>query len=197
MRIEKEEFKTKPLRVHEFLSDVPLHDVWVFHLHGGENRTLADFRVLLNHENAQDFSIFVSLLFRLRATLGCIFGWDEERKDHPAKSYISFLTDAERRRSLIEPGSTTIGSFRAVYCFSNEALDEIINATVHSFSLLAMEPSTNGYTVYWAIYVKPLNWFTPVYMALIDPFRHIFVYPAIIKKIEGAWAKRYQTSREA
>jgi hypothetical protein len=78
-----------------------------------------------------------------------------------------------------------------VYAFENETLEEVINSTVHAFSLMAMEPAANGYIVYWAIYVRKTNWWTPFYMALIDPFRYIFVYPAIIKKMEQAWVSAY------
>ncbi len=66
-----------------------------------------------------------------------------------------------------------------------------MNATVHAFSLMAMEPAMDGYTVYWAIYVKKTNWLTPIYMTLIDPFRRHIVYPAITKKLERAWTSAY------
>ncbi len=57
---------------------------------------------------------------------------------------------------------------------------------------MTMEPAPHGYTAYWAIYVKPVNRWTPFYMALIDPFRRLIVYPTLIKRMEAAWAAAYQ-----
>jgi hypothetical protein len=42
-RVANREFRAKPLRVHSFLHDVPLHDAWVMRLRGGgEGRTLKE-----------------------------------------------------------------------------------------------------------------------------------------------------------
>ena len=90
---------------------------------------------------------------------------------------------------MTKPG-TPNGPFRVIYEFENEALSEIINGTVHAFSLLALEPVADGYQVCWAIYVKNVNWLTPFYMALIDPFRRILIYPILIRHIERAWMER-------
>ena len=40
------------------------------------------------------------------------------------------------------------------------------------------------------VYVKPRGRFGTVYMALIRPFRHRFVYPALMRQIERAWNAR-------
>jgi hypothetical protein len=77
-----------------------------------------------------------------------------------------------------------------VYTFEREALGEVINRTVHAFLLFALEPAAGGYTLYWGIYVKPVNRFTPVYMALIDPFRRQLIYPALVRRFETAWRER-------
>ena len=47
VRVQPEEFRAKPLRVHTLLADAPLHDVTAFHLRGGgQGRRIADFREL-------------------------------------------------------------------------------------------------------------------------------------------------------
>jgi hypothetical protein len=48
-----------------------------------------------------------------------------------------------------------------------------------------------GYRLYWAVYVKPASWLTPVYMALIEPFRRLIVYPAMLARVRRAWIARY------
>ena len=126
----------------------------------------------------------------MRRGLGRVFGWDANRGDLAERSYVARLTDADRTRSLDEPGSPN-GPLRVVYRFEREAVGEVINATVHAFVVFAMEPVPNGYRLFWAVYVKNVNWFTPLYMALINPLRRFLVYPSLIKQVERAWSTSY------
>ena len=199
MRVSRKEFQRKPLRAHALLADVPLHDVWAMHLRGGgEGRSLEDFQELLWFESFQKVGRIVDGLVRLRWLLGRMFGWDDEKHRAPALSYVHRLTDEDRARSIDGPGSLSglMGvPTRVVYAFDSEKLYEIVNFTSHTLLLMTMEPRPEGYMVYWAIYVKRVNWFTPMYMALIDPFRRLLVYPALIKRIERAWEERMAHSR--
>lgn len=191
MRMTHDEFRQKPLRVHIFLSDVPLHDLWVLHLPGGgAGRTLKDFQQLLAFDDLQQVNPIVAGLFKLRWMLGRLFGWDETQRDTPAASYVHRLTSDDRQRSVVEPGSDGFLG-RIIYHFENESLTEIINRTVHAFVLLAMEQAADGYRVVLVTYVKKVSPLTPFYMALIDPFRKFLIYPAIIHKLEQAWRQTY------
>lgn len=191
MQITHEEFRQKPLYAHTFLADAPLHDVWKVDLPGGgEGRMLGDLHRLLAFDDMERANPIVNGLFKLRWLLGRWFGWDAKKQDSPAASYLHRLTPADRERSLAEPGSDD-GPFRVIYRFENESLGETLNGTVHAFILTTMEPAAGGYTLYLAVYVKPINRFTPFYMLLIDPFRRFFVYPAILQWIKKAWASAY------
>ena len=133
MRIKRKEFQQKALRVHSFLTDVRLHDVWAFHLHGGgDGRTLRDFRALWSPDNVQQISPVVRGLFKLRRALGSLLGWDGEKHAAAGSSYVHRLTDADRARSLDKSESPAIGPFWSIYAFENEVLEETINATVHA-----------------------------------------------------------------
>jgi hypothetical protein len=90
------------------------------------------------------------------------------------------------------PGAPS-GMFNIVYQLEHEALSEIRNATAHAFLCAVLQPRDNGYRLYWAVYVKPVSWITPVYMALIEPFRRFIVYPAVLRRIERAWRTTYRT----
>jgi hypothetical protein len=74
-----------------------------------------------------------------------------------------------------------------LYIISNESLGEIRNATVHAFLSNALLPTESGYRFYWAVYVKPVSWITPVYMSVIDPFRRLIVYPAMLERLRKEW----------
>jgi hypothetical protein len=46
---------------------------------------------------------------------------------------------------------------------------------------------TGGYCGQMAVLVKPNGRFGAAYMAAIKPFRHLIVYPLIMRGIEQAW----------
>ena len=58
-----------------------------------------------------------------------------------------------------------------------------MSATVHAFLVLAFVERPEGQRLYWAVYVRPVGRFTRWYMALIDPFRRLIVYPALLRQL--------------
>lgn len=196
MRIDPAEFRARPLRAHTLLRDVPLEDVWAIRLRGGgPGRTIEDLGPMFSAAIDAAPAI-VQALFRLRIRMGALFGWDRERPEWSAESYAHRLTPADRARSTAAPG-TPDRPFSLVYRFEDEQLSERRNGTVHAFSSLSMRPTPDGYLAHWAIYVQPVHRFTRLYMRAIDPFRRLLVYPAIIRKVERAWAERYRETRIA
>ena len=190
MRIENEEFSRKSLRVHTLLPDVPLHDAWAIRLEGGgDGRTLLDFQQLLSFDQMERVNPIVRAVFGLRHLLGRLFRWDDEEAESRESSYIHGLSDEDRSRSLVEPGSVVSTSFpiRVIYLWEDEALYESINATAHTLLAISMERSPGGYTVCWGVHVKRTGWLTPLYLTLIDPFRRLVVYPGIIRALERMW----------
>ena len=70
-------------------------------------------------------------------------------------------------------------------------MGELRNATVHAFASLSIRPTPGGYLAYLGVFVQPVHRFTGLYMAAIAPFRRLVVYPAVIRKMQSAWAERY------
>jgi hypothetical protein len=190
-RLTPAEFQSRNFRVNSFLADVPLHDIWVFHLPGGrDGQTLRDAQEIFAAQSPLEANTAVALLVGSRMLLGGLLGWDDEKYFDTSTSYINRLTEADRSRTLEEPG-TGGGMFKTVYTFENEQLAEMMNRTAHAFFCMAIEPAGDGYTMYWAIYVKETSAFTPIYMSLIDLFRRHIVYPSIVRSVERAWAARW------
>ena len=190
MRISPDEFRAAPLRVHTFLRDVPLEDVWAIPLPGGgPGRTLDDLRAVLT-AGLEAAPTVVKGLFRLRGRIGAVLGWDRPRPAWKSGSYADRLSADDRARSTAAPG-TRDGIFSLLYRFESEQLGEHRNATVHAFSSLSIRPVAGGYLAYLAIYVLPVHRFTRPYMMGIAPFRRFVVYPAIVGKAQKAWAERY------
>jgi hypothetical protein len=46
---------------------------------------------------------------------------------------------------------------------------------------------TSRYRGQTAVLVKPNGWFGAAYMAAIKPFRHLLVYPALMRAVERKW----------
>ena len=190
MRVTSEEYEGIDLRAHSLLADVPLHDVWRVELPGGgPGRTIEDIRGLVSMEKLRSANAAVGFLFGLRGWLGRIFGWDREPPQASAESFLHRLSAADRQRSLVTPG-TLEGSFRILFVSPQEAISEIQNSTVHAFSVYALVEGSSGYRLYLGIYVRPAGRATSLYMRLIDPFRRVIIYPAILRYIHSAWARR-------
>src|SRR5215471_9707997 len=185
-QITHEEFERLPLRVHAFLAGVPLHDVWAVDLPCTRSGiTLTEFirgagGLFLQPPPA------VRVLLSVRFFVGGLFGWDRAAPDSVSQSFAQRLTEDDRTHSLI-PAGTPDGLFRVVYRFENEQLDEVVNRTVHAAALSALIEGGAGYRFYFAVYVREVSCFTPLYMAAIDPFRKVIVYPALLSSIAAQW----------
>ena len=181
------------LRAHQLLADVPLHDVWQLELPGGgDQRSIADVRCLMSLDRIGAANPAVRALLGLRAFLGRIFRWDSANSPSTTGSLAQRLTEEDVRRSLVEPGSPDgQGPFRVLYVDRFEAINEIRNATVYACTVAALQPRPGGYRLFWAIYVSPIGRITPYYMALIDPFRRLIIYPAVLRTILRAWIEQY------
>ncbi|MGH7388200.1 MAG: DUF2867 domain-containing protein [Candidatus Rokuibacteriota bacterium] len=190
MRIDPGEFRARPLRVHALLHDVPLEDAWAVPLSGGgAGRTIQDvWTVFIAGVEAAPW--VVKGLFGLRGLIGALLGWDRPGPAWNAESYVDRLSPADRAQSLVAPG-TPDGNFRLLYRFEDEQLSELRNSTVHAFASLSIRETPGGYLAYLGVFVQPVHRFTRLYMGAIAPFRRLVVYPAVIRKMQSAWADRY------
>jgi hypothetical protein len=189
-RISSEEFERLPLRVHDFLAGVPLHDVWAIDLPRMRSGiTLEEF---LRATGARPFtpSPIVRALLSIRFFVGRLFGWDREPNARVRETFAARLTAADRSRSLA-PAGTREGHFRIVYRFENEQLLELSNRTAHAAALSALVERANAYRFYFGVYVRNVGRLTPLYMALIDPFRKLIVYPSLLRSVRTIWDQTF------
>jgi hypothetical protein len=187
MRIAAAEFLALDLEAHALLHDVPLRDVSVVDLPGGgSGRNLTDAQRLLR-TGAPSYPLPVRAVIGLRRWLGRVFGWDGPT---PEPSYASRLSDDQRARSLSPVGAPD-GPLRLVYELPDESVSEARNATVHAFVCKTLQPHPGGYRFYFAVYVENVSPFTPLYMALIEPFRRLLVYPAMLANLRAAWIAKH------
>ena len=186
-QISEQEFERLPLRVHTFLAGVPLHDVWAIDLLRSRAGITLDEFVRVASGRIFAPSPVVRTLLNIRFFLGGLFGWDRTTPTATTtETFADRLTPADRARSLA-PAGLKDGHFRVVYRFKNEQLMELINRTAHAAALSALVETTSSYRFYFAVYVRSVGRFTPLYMALIDPVRKLVVYPSLLRSVRARW----------
>ena len=78
--------------------------------------------------------------------------------------------------------------FTSLYLTGDEWAAEIVNRTVHGVMHLGWVPDgTGGYRGQMAVLVKPNGLLGTGYMAVIRPFRHLIVYPPMLREIGRGW----------
>src|SRR6266550_5066341 len=192
-RISTQEFEQLPLRVHEFLAGVPLHDVWAIDLPQARSGITLDEFLRMTSSCLLTPPPIVRMLLNIRLFVGRLLGWDRELSATACEPFATRLTSADRSRSLA-PAGTREGLFRVVYCFENEQLLELINRTAHAAALSALVETAQAYRFCFAVYVRNVSRFTPYYMRLIDPFRKLIVYPSLLRSVRASWNQAYGTS---
>jgi len=208
-RISAHEFERLPLRVHDFLAGVPLHDAWAIDLPGtragiilDEFLRTASARSQVNCDCCENDrgakgnlligSPVVRTLLSIRFFAGRLLGWDREPASTAWESFTTRLTTDDRSRSLAL-ASTPDGLFRVVYRFENEQLLELINRTAHAAALSALVETANAYRFYFGVYVQNVGRLPPIYMALVDPFRKLIVYPSLLRSVRDRWNQAFGT----
>jgi hypothetical protein len=185
-QISTQEFERLSLRVHAFLAGVPLHDVWAVDLPRTRSGITLDELLRTASVCRLTRTPVVRALLNIRLFVGGLLGWDREPAATAWETFTARLTTADRSKSLAQAG-TREGLFRVVYRFENEQLLELINRTAHAAALSALVETVDDYRFYFAVYVRSVGRFTRVYMALIDPFRKLVVYPSLLRNVRATW----------
>ena len=193
---------SRPWRIHELTPDFRLEDVWALPTPGGPDdlprlvRQVAtddprelDAQGRYVGDGSHGIASRVSrALFELRWKLGELFGWDDP--DSGVGRRVATLRDRlpvdlrDGPRGP-DPGSVPMTS---LYLTEDEWAAEMANRTVHSVMHIGWVPDgTGGYRGQMAVLVKPNGRFGAAYMAAIKPFRHLIVYPALMRQIERDW----------
>ena len=196
MTLPKTAHTSRPWRIHEITTDFRLEDVWALPTPGGPD----DFHLLVESIASGDTSDSPSraarALWALRWKLGEIFGWDDERTG--IGSRVATLRDRlpADLRDTPHPEFDAL-PFKTLYLLDDEWAAEIANKTVHGVMHIGWVPDeSGGYRGRMAVLVKPNGMFGNAYMAAIRPFRHLIVYPPMLKQIERRWQARAR-EREA
>jgi len=191
MKLPKSAHTSRPWRIHEIAGDFRLEDVWELPTPGrrGDFRFLVEEAARLDPEEGS--SLAVRRLFSLRWTLGRLFGWDdaEAGPDSAWPTLRERLPD-DLRYAPYGPEFEAL-PFQPLYLLEDEFAAEIANRTMHGILHLAWIPDGSGaYRGQMAVYVKRKGLFGAAYMAAIGPFRHLIVFPRMLREVEREWPQQ-------
>jgi Protein of unknown function (DUF2867) len=194
MRLPNSEHESARWRIAEITPDFRLEDVWTLPARGSAEDFGALLEVMASLDPAHGESAATRLLFSIRYRLGGCFGWDDATRELAipgnAETTLSARLPVYLRDTATNLDRSSYG-FRPLYRTDDEWAAEVSNRTVHGVMHLAWVQKGEGrYQGQMAVYVKPRGRFGAAYMALIRPFRHRVVYPALMRQIERAWNAR-------
>jgi Protein of unknown function (DUF2867) len=194
MRLPNAAHESRPWRIHELTHDFRLEDVWELPTPGGPGDFPRLVHGFASGDPSQNSSLVVRSLFAIRWKLGGLLGWDD--LDTGVGSRVPTLRDrlpADLRDAPTGPEFDAL-PFTSLYLLDDEWAAEIANQTMHGVMHIGWVPDgSGGYRGQMAVYVKPNGLFGTAYMAAIKPFRHLIVYPPLLRAIGRTWRQGAST----
>ncbi|TMK97632.1 MAG: DUF2867 domain-containing protein [Actinobacteria bacterium] len=191
MRLPKAAHTSRPWHIHELTPDFRLEDVWLLPTPGGRDDFPLLVQAIASGNTSHSPSLAARALWTIRWKLGDLLGWDTPEAG--IGSRVPTLRDrlpADLRDAPPGPDFETL-PFKSLYLLDDEWAAEIANQTVHGVMHIGwIADGSGGYRGQMAVLVKPNGLLGNAYMALIRPFRHLLVYPPMLRQIEREWNAR-------
>jgi len=188
MRLPNTAHTSQPWRIHELIPDFRLEDVWALPTPGGPDDFPQLVQMTASGNPSQGSSRAVRTLFAIRWKIGELLGWDEANVGHGSqRPTLRDRLPVDLREAPSGPDFDAL-PFTSLYLTEDEWAAEIVNRTVHAVMHIGWVPDgTGGYRGQMAVYVKPNGLLGTGYMAAIAPFRHLIVYPPMMRQIGRDW----------
>jgi Protein of unknown function (DUF2867) len=181
---------SRPWRIHEIVPDFRLEDVWALPTPGRADEFPILVQGFVSADPAETPSRAARALWSLRSKLG-----DLLRLDDPGSGLGSRVTTLRERlpddlRAAAGPEFESL-PFTSLYLTDDEFAAEIANQTMHGVLHLGwVADESGGYRGQMAVYARPNGLLGNAYMAAIKPFRHLVVYPQMLRAMERRWNDR-------
>jgi Protein of unknown function (DUF2867) len=182
---------SRPWRIHELVRDFQLLDVWALPTPGSPDDFPRLVELIASSDTMDSESRAARALWAIRWKLGEVFGWDEvDESELPDWQMLRDRLPQDLRDGPTGPEFEEL-PFRSVYLLDDEWAAELANKTVHGVLHLSWVPDGHGaYRGQMSVYVKPNGLLGKAYLAAIQPFRHLVVYPPMLRQLERMWARR-------
>jgi hypothetical protein len=187
-RLDESAHTSRPWLIHELTPDFRVEDVWQLPGRGGPGDFPRLVETIASFDPSHGSSRLSNALFALRWKLGELLGWDDPRGGIGARvPTLRERLPADLRDAQTGPDFTA-APFSWVYVTEQECAAEVANQTVHGVMHIGAIPDgTGGFAAQMAVLVKPNGALGAAYMAAIGPFRHLIVYPPLMRDAARAW----------
>ena len=188
MKLPDDAHTSRPWRIHEVTNDFRLEDVWALPTPGGPGDFPRLVELFGSFDPARSSHAAVRALFAIRWKVGELLGWDDT--DHAVGARVPTLRDrlSAGLRDASPGPAPAGGPFTPLYETDDEWAAEVANRTVHGVLHLGwVSDGASGYRGQMAVLVMPNGLLGDAYMAAIAPFRHLIVYPAMLREIGRMW----------
>jgi hypothetical protein len=198
MRLPATAHTSQPWRIHAIARDFRLEDVWELPWRGGPDDFPRLVEQMASMDPSRGSSRTVRTLFAIRRRVGELLGWDDpEAGVGFGVPTVRDRLPADLRDAAPSPAPDAL-PFSPLYATDDEWAAETANRTMHGILHLGRVPDpAGGFRAQLAILVKPNGLLGSAYMAAIRPFRHLIVYPAMMREAEREWEASHSRSRIA
>ena len=188
MRLSNSAHTSRPWRIHELTRDFRLEDVWALPTPGGPDDFPRLVRGIASGDPSRGSSRAARTLWAIRWKVGELLGWDGPETGLGSRvPTLRSRLPVDLRDGPSGPDFDAL-PFTSLYLIDDEWAAEIANRTVHGVMHVGWVPDgTGAYSGQMAVYVKPNGLVGTVYMAAIRPFRHLIVYPPMLRQIGRTW----------
>jgi Protein of unknown function (DUF2867) len=191
MRLPDSAHTSRACRIHELTRDFGVEDVWALPTPGGQDDFPRLVQGIASGDPSQSPSRAARTLWAIRWKVGEPLRWDGP--DAGLDSRVPTLRDrlpVDLREAPSGPDFDAL-PFNSLYLIDDEWAAEIANRTMHGVMHIGWVPDgTGGYRGQMAVLVKPNGLLGAGYMAAIKPFRHLIVYPAMMREMGRNWRAR-------
>jgi hypothetical protein len=179
---------SRPWRIRELTAGFRLEDVWALPTPGGPDDFPRLVHLIASGDPSRGPSRLAGALWAVRWKVGELLGWDGSNDGDGSKQpMLRDRLPADLREAPPGPDFDSL-PFTPLYLLDDEWAAEIANRTMHGVMHIGWVPDhSDRYRGELAVYVKPNGRLGSIYMAAIRPFRHLVVYPAIMRELERAW----------
>jgi Protein of unknown function (DUF2867) len=189
MRLPNTAHTSRPWRIHELTRDFRLEDVWELPGRGGPDDFPRLVQMIASLDPSQGSSRTARTLWAIRWRVGELLGWDGPEAG--LGSRVPTLRDRLPTDLRDAPSGPDFDAlpFNSLYLIGDEFAAEVANRTMHGVMHIGRVPDpTGGFRAQMAVLVKPNGLFGTAYMSAIRPFRHLIVYPPMMRDGAKAWA---------
>jgi hypothetical protein len=186
MRLPSSAHTSRSWRIHDLAPDFRVEDVWALPTPGGPGDLPRLVSQIASTTFPEGAPLLVRAVWAARWMIGRLLRWDG--RDAGVGARVASLRGRLPADLRAAPSGPDFPPFTSVFLLDDEWAAETANRTVHGVLHIGwVADEHGGYRGQMAVLVKANGRFGAAYMAAIKPFRHLLVYPALMRGIERGW----------